>query len=46
MPVFKRSTVAGFRGVRTSLFYNPQTKMLFGDAKTPIEPLIKSVKEL
>jgi NAD(P) transhydrogenase subunit beta len=37
---------AGYSGVENELFYLPQTRMLFGDAKKSIEMLVAEVKGL
>ena len=42
--VLKRSMNAGFAGVENPLFYKPNTRMLFGDAKTSIQALINEFK--
>ncbi|MEN3014495.1 MAG: NAD(P)(+) transhydrogenase (Re/Si-specific) subunit beta [bacterium] len=42
----KRSLNPGFAGVDNELFFNPKTKMLFGDAKQTLKQLISSVKSL
>jgi NAD(P) transhydrogenase subunit beta len=44
--VLKRSMAAGFSGVENDLFYHPRCAMLFGDAKTSVQTLISSVKEV
>jgi H+-translocating NAD(P) transhydrogenase subunit beta len=44
--VLKRSMNPGFAGVENPLFLNPNTVMLFGDAKDSIEKLTTSVKQL
>jgi NAD(P) transhydrogenase subunit beta len=42
--VLKRSLNPGFAGVENPLFYKPNTRMLFGDAKTSISALISEFK--
>ncbi len=42
--VLKRSMRPGFAGVENPLFFNENTRMLFGDAKHSIESLITSFK--
>ena len=44
--VLKRSMAAGFSGVENDLFYHPRCAMLFGDAKSSVQTLISSVKEV
>ncbi|WP_088891663.1 NAD(P)(+) transhydrogenase (Re/Si-specific) subunit beta [Leptolyngbya ohadii] len=44
--VIKRGMNAGFSGVENELFYKDKTMMLFGGAKTVVEQLVASVKEL
>jgi NAD(P) transhydrogenase subunit beta len=44
--VIKRGRGAGFAGIENSLFYNPQTRMLFGDAKKALQELVTEVKAL
>jgi NAD(P) transhydrogenase subunit beta len=44
--VLKRSMNPGFAGIENHLFYEPETSMLFGDAKDSIVKLIASVKAL
>ncbi|HEU0054956.1 MAG TPA: NAD(P)(+) transhydrogenase (Re/Si-specific) subunit beta [Longimicrobium sp.] len=44
--VMKRSMAAGYSGVENELFYHPRTAMLFGDAKSSLQTLISSVKEV
>ncbi len=43
--VLKRSMNPGFSGVENPLFYKPNTRMLFGDAKSSISTLIGEFKE-
>jgi NAD(P) transhydrogenase subunit beta len=44
--VIKRGKGAGFAGIENGLFYNPQTRMLFGDAKNALQELITEVRGL
>jgi NAD(P) transhydrogenase subunit beta len=44
--VLKRSMAAGYSGVENELFYEPNTSMLFGDAKESIQNLVTQVKTL
>jgi NAD(P) transhydrogenase subunit beta len=37
---------ARYSGVENELFYLPQTRMLFGDAKKSLEALVSGVKAL
>ena len=42
----KRSMAAGFAGVQNELFYEPNTMMLFGDAKASLLKVTQAVREL
>jgi NAD(P) transhydrogenase subunit beta len=44
--VLKRSMAAGYSGVENELFYEPNTSMLFGDAKESLQTLVSQVKTL
>ncbi|MEN2993326.1 MAG: NAD(P)(+) transhydrogenase (Re/Si-specific) subunit beta [Bacteroidia bacterium] len=44
--VLKRSMNPGFAGVENELFYQPQTYMLFGDARVSLEKITEALKEL
>jgi len=44
--VIKRSMSAGYAGIENELFYNPKTRMLFGDAKAALAKLVEAVKAL
>lgn len=44
--VLKRSLAPGFAGISNPLFFKPNTRMLFGDAKASIQALIAEFKEL
>jgi NAD(P) transhydrogenase subunit beta len=42
--VLKRSMNPGFAGIENNLYYEPQTVMLFGDAKDSVNKLVHEVK--
>jgi NAD(P) transhydrogenase subunit beta len=44
--VLKRSMNPGFAGIENELFYNDNTRMLFGDARKSLNELIAEVKNL
>ena len=44
--VLKRSMNTGFAGIENDLFYNENTRMLFGDARKSLGSLINEVKNL
>jgi NAD(P) transhydrogenase subunit beta len=44
--VLKRSMNPGFAGIENHLYYEPQTVMLFGDAKSSVNALVGQVKEV
>lgn len=43
--VLKRSMAAGFAGIGNELFFAPNTRMLFGDAKASISAVVAEFKE-
>ena len=43
--VMKRSMATGFAGIENPLFYEPNTKMLFGDAKHVLQELVAEFKK-
>jgi H+-translocating NAD(P) transhydrogenase subunit beta len=44
--VMKRGMATGFAGIENDLFYDPKTRMLFGDAKATLTRLIGEMKGL
>jgi NAD(P) transhydrogenase subunit beta len=44
--VLKRGMAAGFAGIENELFYDPKTRMLFGDAKSSLTRLVSELKAL
>ena len=43
--VMKRSMATGFAGIENPLFYQENTKMLFGDAKNVLQQLVAEFKK-
>ena len=43
--VMKRSMATGFAGIENPLFYKPNTRMLFGDAKNVLQGLVAEFKK-
>ncbi|MBI3554697.1 MAG: NAD(P)(+) transhydrogenase (Re/Si-specific) subunit beta, partial [Deltaproteobacteria bacterium] len=44
--VMKRGKGVGFAGIENNLFFDPKTRMLFGDAKKTLQELVSEVKAL
>ncbi len=44
--VLKRSMRPGFAGIDNELFYEPRTRMLFGDARDSVKKLVAEVKNV
>jgi NAD(P) transhydrogenase subunit beta len=44
--VFKRGMSFGYAGIQNALFFTPNTRMLFGDAKASLEKLVAEIKTL
>jgi H+-translocating NAD(P) transhydrogenase subunit beta len=44
--VLKRSMASGFAGIDNPLFYEPETSMLFGDAKQSVSEITAAMKDL
>lgn len=44
--VMKRGMGKGYAAIENHLFYNPKTRMLFGDAKATLQKLVSEVKSL
>ena len=42
--VFKRSMRSGYAGVQNPLFFNENTRMLFGDAQDNVTKLLAALK--
>lgn len=43
--VFKRSMNTGYAGVQNPLFFNENTQMCFGDAKSTVEAILSALRE-
>jgi NAD(P) transhydrogenase subunit beta len=43
--VMKRSLATGYAGVQNPLFFKENTRMLFGDAKSTLEALLRKLSE-
>ncbi len=44
--VMKRSMASGFAGIENPLFFKPNTRMLFGDAKNVVQGLVAEFKKV
>ncbi len=44
--VIKRSMSSGYAGIQNALFFDPKTRMLFGDAKKVLNGLVSEVKNM
>jgi H+-translocating NAD(P) transhydrogenase subunit beta len=44
--VFKRSMAVGYAGVQNPLFFRENTQMLFGDAKTKVEEIVRALSRV
>jgi len=44
--VFKRSMAAGYAGVQNPLFFRENSQMLFGDAKTRVEEIVRALSRV
>jgi NAD(P) transhydrogenase subunit beta len=44
--VLKRGMAKGYAGIENELFYEPKTRMLFGDAKATLQKLVAEIKAL
>ena len=44
--VIKRSMNPGFAGIENELYYEPETQMLFGDAKSAVSEITAALGEL
>jgi NAD(P) transhydrogenase subunit beta len=43
--VLKRSMASGFAGIDNLLFFNENTRMIFGDAKATVQAIVSEFKE-
>ena len=44
--VMKRGMGKGYAAIENNLFYNPKTRMLFGNAKDTLQKLVSEIKNL
>lgn len=44
--IMKRGMGKGYAGIENFLFFNPKTRMLFGDAKSTLQKLVGEIKNL